>query len=104
MIGLLGLIVLGAIAVIASVIAHSLIGGYLMASILAALASSLVFLALVVIDRGYQEPLFLSALFATRGIMAFAISLIIGLPFLFYRRSARKEGKKQEEQAADPAS
>ncbi|MBI1921371.1 MAG: hypothetical protein HYS23_09875 [Geobacter sp.] len=84
------LLVFCIISVIASVIGHSVSKRYFLVSVILAFSMSISYLVLVMADQGVQEPLFLIALDITRGVIAFGISLIVGLPFLFLRKRAEK--------------
>lgn len=88
--GMFSLLVFCIICVIAGVIGHSVSRRYFLVSVILALVLSISYLVLVMADQGVQEPLFLIALDITRGLIAFGISLIVGLPFLILRKRAGK--------------
>lgn len=88
--GMLNLLLFCIICVIASVIGHSVSKRYFLVSAIAAVVLSVSYLVLVMADQGVQEPVFLIVLDITRGLIAFAMSLVVGLPFLFLRKRAGK--------------
>jgi membrane protein DedA with SNARE-associated domain len=76
------------VTIIISIIFHYLRPLYLQASLLSALTSTVVYQVLSYLEGGYLDPFFLIGL-VTGTFLALAISLIVGIPFLVYRRRKR---------------
>lgn len=87
--GLIGLIVLCAVSVIASSGFHYRIRNILVASLISAVSASLIFQIIGYFALGYLDPFFLVSLFTGAGI-AFAISILTGIPFAYKRRAQNK--------------
>ncbi len=74
-------------AVVVSVTSHAVVRRYALASVVAAVASSLLLQCIAYIEVGYLGPFFLIA-FALANAVAFGIALIVGIPFLVCRRKS----------------
>jgi membrane protein DedA with SNARE-associated domain len=68
--------------------AHAKIKKYLFASVLSAIASSIVFQIIGYFILGYLDPFFLIALF-TGALVSLVIALLTGVPFLIFRNKRR---------------
>ena len=83
---LLQIIIFIGIPVVTSGLFHTCMKRYLIASVLAAFISTILFPLLSYIEMGYFDPLLLLGLFTTF-IVCSGVSLIVGLPFLIARRN-----------------
>lgn len=72
-----------------SVLFHYFYRKYYDASVYAALSTSLIWQVIAYIDLGYFDPLAPIG-FVMGALGSFLVALIIGLPFLFYRRRHQK--------------
>jgi uncharacterized membrane protein YfcA len=88
-IGSIGMIVLCAVSIITSSGFHYRIRNILFASLLSAVTASIIFQIIGYFVLGYLDPFFLISLFTGAGI-AFAISIIIGIPFAYKRGAQTK--------------
>ena len=74
-------------AVVVSAISHAIVRRYALASLVAAVVSSVLFQCFAYIQGGYLDPFFLIGL-VVGGAYAFGIALIVGIPFLVRRRKS----------------
>ena len=82
-----GMLVLCVTAVVVSATFHIIVRRYALASIAAAVVSSVLFQCFAYIHAGHLDPFFLIA-FIVGGALAFGIALIVGIPFLVRRRKS----------------
>lgn len=83
--GAVGLGILVGITVVVSSICHFLITRYVIASMLAALVSIVLFLWVATIRLGHVDS-FIAIAFVVGGIYSFGMALVVGIPFLIRRR------------------
>lgn len=83
--GLAGFLIFIAIGILTSIICHYANTRYFVASLIADAVTNLIFHAVAYIHAGYLEPFFEIALFFS-SLAGLALALIVGLPFLMYRR------------------
>lgn len=88
--GAIGFLVLIGISVFAALLAHWLIGQYLLASLSAAVIASIGFQFAVFLYLGYLDPFFIIAL-AAGAVVAFAVASIVGVPFIRIRRKRKDD-------------
>ena len=87
-------LIIGGVTVVISFTFHYFHSAYFNASVLAALTSTVVYQFLSYLEAGYLDPLFIVGLI-TGTLIALAISLIVGLPFLIYRRQQKNPPSAQ---------
>ena len=68
---------------------HYKIERFLVSSLLAALVASILFQIVGFFVLGYLDPFFLIA-FASTLALSFIISILVGLPFVYFRNKAKK--------------
>jgi hypothetical protein len=76
--GAVGLFVLLALGVVASIVSHRLIRNYLLASLTAAAIATVAFQLVAWWRQGYLDPFFPIAL-VVGGVLVFVIALIVGI-------------------------
>jgi len=82
--GAVGLIVLVGIAVVVSLVGHARSATYFMTSLVSALISITMFLAIAIVRDGVDPFIALAAVIG--GMYCFGIALVVGLPFWFFRQ------------------
>jgi len=83
--GQVGIVIFFSIAIGASLLCHSLIRRYLIATLVASALAVCVFQAAVYLKNGYLDPFFFVVI-GTTGAAGLATSAIVGAPFLYVRR------------------
>lgn len=91
---MVGLFILGIIAVASAVAWHLLLNDYILAALGATASSVIVFQLVAYIYTGYLDPFFIIAM-VTTGIASFVIALIVGV---FMKRLKRKDIIKEASQ------
>lgn len=81
------LLVLLLISVPVAAIVHWRVPRYMMACVIAAVASAILFQVAVLLQLGYLDPFFVIA-FAVSLVPAFLAALVVGVPFVVKRRPA----------------
>ena len=88
--GSIGIIILCGISILTAIGFHYKLKKPLVATILSTFSASIGFQVIAYIQLGYLDPFFIIAFGISSGI-TFLISLLVGIPFTFYRRKNFKE-------------
>jgi hypothetical protein len=83
--GSIGLIILSSISILIGIGFHYKLKKPIVATILSTFSASIAFQVIVYVDLGYLDPFFFIAFILSSGI-TFLISLLVGIPFIYYRR------------------
>ena len=84
-----GIFILVGVTLPTALFCHWRIKKYLLASLAAAVSSTILFQIINFLHLGYLDPFFLIATFFGGGI-AWGVALIIGIPFLIKRRAKER--------------
>jgi len=90
--GTQGLLILISISIVCSLIIHSVYRNYWVSAHIAAIISTILFQIADFVHRGYLDKFALIALIVG-GFYAWLISLLVGFPFKFVRKSKSSDGK-----------
>jgi uncharacterized membrane protein YfcA len=88
----ISIIVFASVSLISACYFHYKIKNYLVSSVLAALAASLLFQIIGFFVLGYLDPFFLIA-FVNTLLISFIVSILVGIPFLYYRKKANTNNR-----------
>ncbi len=91
-VSLFHILVLVSIVIVVSCAIYTFLKKYLVSAILAGFISSILYQAFIYFVMGYLHPFLLMAL-VLGFVWSFVISLIVGLPFLYFRKEQRKSDK-----------
>ena len=84
--GAMGMVMLVIASVVIAIVAHWRIRDQVVAALCTAVVTSLGCQVVVTIDLGHLDPFFLIAI-VTSGLLAFAVALLVGIPFRLARRA-----------------
>lgn len=80
-----GILVLLSASTVVSLFFHTIFRSFAVACVVSAAIASVVFQVLAYFHAGYLDPFFVIAL-VVGGAVAYLVALVVGLPFLAYRR------------------
>ena len=83
--GSLGIIILCGLSILTAIGFHYKFKKPIVATILSTFSASITFQVIVYLQLGYLDPFFILAFGLSSGI-TFLISLLMGIPFTYYRR------------------
>ena len=83
--GSIGIIILCGISILIATGFHYKLKNPIVAIVLSTFSASIAFQVIAYIDLGYLDPFFIIAFGFSSGI-TFLISLLVGIPFTYYRR------------------
>ena len=83
--GSVGIIILCGISILLAIGFHYKLKSPIVATILSTFSASIAFQVIAYIHIGYLDPFFIIAFILSSGI-TFLISLLVGIPFTYYRR------------------
>ncbi len=88
----IGIIVFAILSLISALSFHYKLRKFFLSSILAAFSASLLFQIIGFFVLGYLDPFFLIAFVSTL-LISFFVSMLVGMPFLYYRKKANITGR-----------
>ena len=88
----IGIIVFAILSLISALSFHYKLRNFFVSSILAAFSASLLFQIIGFFVLGYLDPFFLIAFVSTL-LISFIVSMLVGMPFLYYRKKANITGR-----------
>jgi uncharacterized membrane protein YfcA len=88
----IGIILFAILSLISALSFHYKLRKFFLSSILAAFSASLLFQIIGFFLLGYLDPFFLIAFVSTL-LISFIVSMLVGMPFLYYRKKANITGR-----------